>query len=306
MGDDGYCYVVPNICGLGHFVDATGECQRCHGPCVNCDSSAEGDCWGECKEFALFQPYTTDDKKGQCFCEPGFGMDKETMECVECEGHCSHCDLFDHTKCGQCEAPYQPEVDDNDNVIEPLECHCPWNNDPCHRPEEPGVCVDGKDEDGEKCECHSSCYACPIGATEPYDCLECGTGRDFEEVYGDVKRCSCKAGFTYNNDMPCSECPDLCGVCRYTEVEDEIVCAQCVDNADFPATGETSSCQCTGNLIRSADKKSCVDMEPGVNCGGENCTACASITECTACANGMVPIGGKCHCADGTYEYIDE
>jgi len=189
MEDDGYCYVVFNECGSGYFVDAVGECKRCHGPCVNCDSSDEGDCWGECKEFALFEPYTNDLTKGQCYCEPGFGLDPEINECVECEGHCSYCDMYDFTTCHQCEAPYWARVDANDVVIEPLECYCPWNNDPCERPEEDGVCVDGKDNNNEDCECHSSCYSCPVNATGPYDCLECGTARNFEVVYGDVNRC---------------------------------------------------------------------------------------------------------------------
>jgi hypothetical protein len=188
MEEDGHCYVVLNKCGAGFFVDErSGDCVRCNGPCVNCNSADEGDCYGECKDFALFEPFTNDWSRGQCYCEPGFGLDQETMTCKECTENCYYCDMFDYTICHECSLPFIPKVDDNGDEISPLECECPYNNNPCQRPQESGICDNGIDENGEECECHSSCYSCK--GTGPYDCVDCATARSKETMSTGAEVC---------------------------------------------------------------------------------------------------------------------
>ena len=160
MGADGYCYVVVGNCGAGLFEDEDGTCYPCHGPCVNCDSDEEGECTGECKDFAQFEAYNTDGSKGQCECIEGFGLDPTSLECVECIDNCRYCSAWDYTLCDECVSPYVPEEDSNGNVIQPIHCICPWGTTPCVPPAESGVCVQGVNELDETCICHASCFSC--------------------------------------------------------------------------------------------------------------------------------------------------
>jgi len=182
--------------------ECTSGCSRQHTCnlcanflCASCSSFEEEDC-SECKANASGNP---------CVCDPGYGLDRLDLECIECELSMGR--EVVNGKC-YCAKGY---FNNNSTGIDCQECHSTCET--CSGPEPTdclscdgfylyedgscGPCPDGTYLEGTEClECMELCAIC----TSEDECTNC-----VENAFINLNNtCSCNKGFTsLNNTCEC-------------------------------------------------------------------------------------------------------
>ena len=182
--------------------ECTSGCSRQHtcnlcanSLCASCSSFEEEDC-SECKANASGNP---------CVCDPGYGLDRLDLECIECKLSMGR--EVVNSKC-YCAKGY---FNNNSTGIDCQECHSTCET--CSGPEPTdclscdgfylyedgscGPCPDGTYLEGTEClECMELCAIC----TSEDECTNC-----VENAFINLNNtCSCNKGFTsLNNTCEC-------------------------------------------------------------------------------------------------------
>ena len=263
-----YCLQPANT----HWNGATSYIS-CNNQCTSCSGVSSSECTS-CKSVvgswtALLQSTQI------CLCPLNMYMDTATGTCSSCHTSCRKCVGPSATQCTECDATAI-------QLTGVGSC----------------VCAAGKQLDavnGICYSCHYTCATCVSYSMNPEaSCITCKPTA-IRLVSGTTPtKCVCDVGYTMDNTGNCFKCHPTCDKCIG---QGAYGCSVVKDasNAMLPTNMNIVVC----NL----DSKYVDQMTGMCNACSTTCKRCSgpAATQCTACASGLLLIGGSCVVPTGYY-----
>ena len=286
-------YSICELCDSTYYLNQTGECLQCSGPCLNCTNDLE--CI-DCVERATFNSSNSscqciensdyDNITENCECIDEYGYNSSNETCVPCNtSSCALCSE-DYLVCTECKLEYYLSENDclecgglcktckNDTFC--LSCFENSNYD-----NETGICecIERATFNNltNNCECtENSAYEndtntceCLLGyglSSDNNSCIPCNQS-SCSSCSNNYSICDeCKEKYYLGDNEMCVDCPDTCANCSNSSY-----CYSCVDKANLL---ENSTCSCIDNSDYNSTSGAC---ECYVGEGPE-CLVCSNLT----------------------------
>ncbi len=326
-----YAFAGLCVCTEG-AADSTGTCQACDSTCATCALPASPFACTSCPLSSMTLI------SGICFCPAGTAWDSATLSCESCDSSCLTCSRPGSASyCTSCTvgAPLNGVCGGTTTCTDgtaPGDTGCEACDSSCK------TCL--APADPNRCTGCCSGYtliggSCMLGHTHTPRCKMCSS-KLMIEING---ICKCKQGYIGDStdvsvsDTYCLPCDSSCQTCY--AANNPNACTSCTCGLFLTASGtcSTSSGGSTNVTGCASDCKSCIvagDATECLSCLATGATqlngfcycpsnfystggACVSPCQapcaecyihdpyiCTACSNGMVPLGGTCLCPNGT------